>query len=721
MAELMDADVLSVEELEAEQGSLEDLALTRWSRFLEENGPAMERLKEEAQQMQAMASPRGSHMPPEIQKIFEELSLPCLSLNDIDPIIANLAGREVVARAAPKIVARDDDSGPFADACHTCITSIREDGDFEMEIAAAYREAHKAGFSAVEYPVRMGRVTPEFTAEKVPIAELLLDLTDNSPNYRKGTGIARGRFLSLSRLKREYPEFAKFWASIKEDDTYQFSGPGNAWLWGSFGVGAIDDGFSWRNSTLSSKFYRKQTNECFFVRFFYSDSKPMRAVRMPGETVHLFDSELPYDDYASGAIPDELLTSILAEGYLGAFGPEGPTVPAALGWAAHQAEVVVQQQELAAQQAAAQAEQTGDPPPPPYAPLKKIFRQFTPKEFLEFKRGYLLASGKSFVDVFEVDEDEWWEAIIVGRKVLRVRKMRHGMPSILALVCFADEGPDGQTPVGTARKLRDRQMWKNAVANSYAYALATMTKVQLTGDPDMFTPEEREELEDNLTSAAPILWVKPEALTEAPGRRDIPRGIEQAFERFDSIVPGGIGQTQATLGQLSTVSRTAYRLVSQQREDAQTAVSEPVDHLRVHRKMETLLLLRYIFTYWGPEDFAEAATADYADAIPKDRSDWWRALRFRMVYDEEPKTRHASLATLEVLGNSVLGSVVPPEALMEISQPAIGSKAYGRWREKVEAEEPQKALQIVAAANGITPEDLMAMIQRAQQPEGAPG
>ena len=585
-----------------------------------------------------------------------------------------------------------------------------------MDVAACYRQAHISAFSAVHYKVSMRNRVPHVTAEKVPIAELMLDLRGTKANYADGTDVARGSWHSLYQLKRDWPEFADFWREIKESGVAEFT-DGDIWSSAALGHAVESETESWGDTSgrHGLQFYDRGRDRAFLVTHQFCDVQAMTEVRMPGEVATMWaqmsptDQEMPFEDFDDIALSPALESRMPPP-------PEGTSrsVAEAMGWLCSQSELLIQQQEAAAAQASeGQA-------PEPFQPMAKIFRRFDRQQMVDFRRGYLIGSGgrpleaSSMTEPFDVALEEWTQGIYVGDKVLRVETLAHGMPTILPLVCYAEEGPDGQQlPVSSLLLMRDAQIWRNAIANSFVYALAVMTKVQFIGNRNSISADDASEIEEGIAAADPILWLDdPNVLQEMPGQRRVPPGIEQAMAMADGIVEQSIGQTEATLGQLGTVARTAHRLVQAQADMAQATTAEAEDHLRAFRKRETRLLLSMLFTYFTREDFMELAGEDYAEYIPLDRSKWWEALDWSLVADEEPKNRHTSMAVLELIGNSILGQKMPDKAVAELAAPAIGAKSHQAWMQFLESQEFQVALATVSEQMGVAPEDLMAAAEQ---------
>jgi len=724
MAELEPVLELTEEQLESGQGSLKRRAMTRYRRHVLDNASQMTTLRERAEKLINFVSPMGSQLDEETKRIFEKLRMPALDLNEVWPTIHGIAGRESTSRYVPKLTGRGFEDAGFADACNAAIRAIREEGDYEQVDSSAFLNSHITGLSGTQIRNDVHYRTPRFRSEKVPVGEFLIDFYAREPNLRDMGAVARGQWVNVWEMQEYSPELDHLWKSLVSSDSgsssdFETGHGGNGGVWyASTGIGTTDD---------STRFYRRSSREVFRVDFEWVERIPRAEVEIPGEILDLW-RELAGDDVPDEEDMDEQFRGSPVPGPDGVTpihtvdgGPDSTVVMLgrATGMAEQRRDQLIQQSEQAMQQAQ-QAAQQGQPmeeESEPYYPEEPITRTLSKRQLMEFQRGYSAVAGSSYENYYDVKTRCHYRAIIVGNHVIRVHKSRENSWSLMPLVCFQDETAEGTYPYGTAQLLESRQKWLNAFANAWIHALTTMPRSQITVDPDVVTIPELQEINKNLARGDRAIHVSPESWKELPQGR-VPDGIDQAWQVMQQMVPGGAGQSQYGIGGVDSLSRTAFRLVEQQISTMNKVLAEAFDSFRLYRKMQTRTLLKKIIAYWSYEDFTRAAGEEFAQHIPRDRSQWRKALEFDIVVGEEPTTRDMAMSAIESIQQTGMWMWLKdtaPKALAKMHAPVFGSEVTNDLLEGIEAQEYGKALENFAAAAGVDPEDIEAAVQQLAQ------
>ena len=236
---------------------------------------------------------------------------------------------------------------------------------------------------------------------------------------------------------------------------------------------------------------------------------------------------------------------------------------------------------------------------PPSPEGNEISRNISRKDLTLFQIGYGSVAGRGmrWENYFDVQEEVVYEAVIVGRMVLEVRKSRHNAFTILPLVCYMDETAVGNIPYGSAMLLKPRQQWANQFENALLDMVARMPKAQVAIDSEAADMEPRElaEAEESLTRGDRLVRIKnpKESLFNLPAGT-IPPAIEGLAARQRGSIPGALGMSGYNIGNVGDLARTAFRLVEQQTENAMKTTSESFDHFSLFLKAQTTVLAKCI-------------------------------------------------------------------------------------------------------------------------------
>ena len=691
MPELRQTWEATDEQLEAGQGDLKRRALQSYRRHVLDNYQRMADLRDEGARLQRFCSPVSNGQWDErIRPIFQQLGIPEKGINETWPAVHAATGREKTDRFQPKFTGRDPSDQRFADAVNATVRRDRDRAEFKYEDSKTFHQAMVQRANGLEIWVdTYTSREPRFECRRIPLNELMLDFYADKINLRDRTAISRGQWMDYREFKRQYADQSSTWERLVSE--------------AESGSADYESGDIWHSSVgregLSSAYYMRRRREVFVVKHEWKERARIIQLDLPGEVTAL------YQQTAGQPLPMELPSDVEFFSYL--------------------ADLVVfaeQQRQQMIEQVRLQAEQAGQPPPeaPPVAPM--IWREVDSRQLMLFKSAMIQRTGQDYNAYYELRPEVVYQAIMVGNYVLRAAETRDRNWSLFPLVPFLDDAPDVAVPYGYVDIIQPRQEWLNQFLALWIHTMAHMPKARMGVDLDKTDADEVARLNQDIARGDTVLGLHggEDAIFDIPSGR-MPDGIQEAWQIIFELVPGAAGQSRYSIGSVQDLRRTAARAVEQQLSATSATLAEAYDALALHRSATAKKMASLAFHYYTPEQFASLA-GEYADAIPFDRSLWFRALDYDVNVGEEIATKDMALSALEYLNQTGMWQwvqQVAPKSLANILAPVVGSSVRDELVENLKLQEPGMMIAKLEEMLGLEEGQLQAAVEQMQQSQEA--
>lgn len=709
MAEIQRADELNPDELDQGRGSLADRAWSKYRRLILDSGSLMLELRDAGMHNENFTSPLGDQWPKEIRTIYESLGVPGKGLNEVWPTVAAATGTEATNRFRPKFTGRDPEDQGLADAFNEAMNRIREAGDFDATSSAVFRQAmvQRVGVARYWADVWKSR-TPDVQVRRCRLDQICISFHAEQTNIRDMGEISHGRWMTLSEFNDFHPEpkAEEIFNELRESGEghhADFEGGNHADVWhGTVGVDVDGSG---------SRYYRRSTNEVFVVEFEWKERRPLHEIEIPGETVALW-SQLQGGDSEPVPLPDDQ--------DLG----DDPSILLEVGALVAAAERQLKEAADQYQAEAEMAQSQGQPPPEPPQIAPRISRQVNRKGLMFFQTGYAEATGREYGRVWNLRAEKIFAATLVGNQVVKVMQRRDNFWSMIPLIAFQHDAPEGVKPFSMVDLLIPRQMWLNMFLATWLHTMATMSKSKGGLDLERMSTEDVARINQQEARGDRYIGIPggKDAVFSMP-KGELPEGITEAWQTMFELVPGGAGQSRYSTGSVETLARTAWRLVEQQISQANKVLAEAYGALKQFRRMEALKIASVICAYYSYEDFRRVA-GQYGKHVPADVSLWWQFLDFDLSVGEEPVTRDSATALIEMLNQTAMWQFyaeINPIGLTEILAPLAGSRFTESTIAALKEREPEQMLQKLAETYGVDPGALQQAIESiAAEAQGSP-
>ena len=217
---------------------------------------------------------------------------------------------------------------------------------------------------------------------------------------------------------------------------------------------------------------------------------------------------------------------------------------------------------------------------------------------------------------------------------------------------------------GFVRDMLDPQRWINKFFSSMADVVASQAKGGLMAETDAFTSKERAVEDWNDPRA--IVWMKPGGLAKTRERTasGIPAGFSQLLEFTVGSLPHVAGVNLEFLGLAGR--EQAGVLETQRKQAAISTLSEFFNALRLYRKQQGRVLVRFIDEYISDGRLIRVVGKKDSQYIPLMRQQG--TLEYDIVVDEAPDSPDQKGRTWEALMQilptaSKMGFPIPPDVI----------------------------------------------------------
>lgn len=217
---------------------------------------------------------------------------------------------------------------------------------------------------------------------------------------------------------------------------------------------------------------------------------------------------------------------------------------------------------------------------------------------------------------------------------------------------------------GFIRDLLDPQRWINKFFSSMADVVASQAKGGLLAESDAFANKQR--AEEDWADPRSIVWMNPGGMEKIKERTSagIPAGFSQLLQFTVESLPHVAGINLEFLGM---AAREQPGVLEHQRKQAAiSTLAEFFNAMRLYRKQQGRILLKFIDTYLTDGRLVRIVGKDQAQYVPLMRLP--DAFKYDVVVDEAPnspdqkaRTWDALTQILPVMGK--MGMAIPPQVV----------------------------------------------------------